>query len=86
MAIIFQTDKRSGITYAYEATYTWDRDKKQSRSVRKLIGRVDDSGNVVPTDGRCRKDKPTAEEAAKRGPVPASVTRHPAHCRRVLGV
>jgi transposase len=76
MAIIFQTDKRSDITYAYVATYTWDRDKKQSCSVRKLIGRVDGSGNVVPTDGRCRKDKPTAEKLAKSAPVPTSVTRH----------
>jgi transposase len=76
MAIIFQTDKRSGITYAYEATYKWDRDKKQSRSTRKLIGRVDGSGNVVPTDGRCRKDKPAVKEQAKKGPVPAPCTRH----------
>lgn len=37
MAIIYQTDKRSGITYAYEATYYWDKEKQQSRSKRKLM-------------------------------------------------
>ena len=58
MAIVKQYDKRSGITYAYEATYHWDKEKKQSRCKRKLIGRVDTStGEIVPTDGRCRKDK-----------------------------
>jgi len=27
MAIVKQYDKRSGITYAYEATYHWDKEK-----------------------------------------------------------
>lgn len=58
MAIIHQKDKRSGITYAYESISTWDKVKKQSRSKRRLIGRVDDAtGQIVPTDGRNRKAK-----------------------------
>ena len=58
MAIVKQYDKRSGITYAYEAEYYWDKEKQQSRSKRKLIGRVDmETGEIIPTDGRCRKDK-----------------------------
>ncbi len=58
VAIVKQTDKRSGITYAYESTSYWDKEKKQSRSKRTLIGRVDSvTGEIVPTDGRCRKDK-----------------------------
>jgi transposase len=76
MAIVFQTDKRSGITYAYEASYKWDCDKKQSRSTRKLIGRVDESGNINPTDGRCRKDKLAAKAATKREPATVPCTRH----------
>jgi transposase len=56
-AIIHQTDKRSGITYAYESISYWDKEKKQSRAKRKLIGRVNDSGDIIPTDGRGRKDK-----------------------------
>ena len=39
--IIFQHDKRSGLTYAYEAEYWWDEKLKQSRSKRKIIGKVD---------------------------------------------
>ena len=58
MAIIYQHDKRSGITYAYESKSYWDKEKKTSRAKRTLIGRVDpDSGEIVPTDGRCKKDK-----------------------------
>ena len=57
-AIIYQLDKRSGITYAYESISYWDKEKKQSRAKRKLIGRVDKNTNeIVPTDGRCKKDK-----------------------------
>jgi len=51
-AIIHQTDKRSGITYAYESISYWDKDKKQSRAKRRLIGRVNEDGDIVPTDGR----------------------------------
>ena len=52
-SIVFQHDKRSGITYAYESTSYYDKEKKQPRAKRKLIGRVDpESGQIVPTGGR----------------------------------
>ncbi len=73
MAVVFQKDKRSDITYAYESKSRWDKDKQQSRSKRKLIGRVDEkSGQIVPTDGRRKKNKTTeeGEQAKKCGPVP----------------
>ncbi|MFA5294364.1 MAG: transposase, partial [Methanoregulaceae archaeon] len=55
-AIVYQTDKRSGITYVYQSVSHWDKEKKQSRARRTLIGRVDkETGEVVPTDGRNRK-------------------------------
>ena len=59
MSIVYHTDKRSGITYAYESKSYWDSEKKQSRSKRTLIGRVDpDTGEIRKTDGRCRKNSP----------------------------
>ena len=59
MGIIYQNDKRSGITYAYENTAYWDKEKKVSRSKRTLIGRVDkETGEIVSTDGRCKKYSP----------------------------
>ena len=73
MAIITQTDKRSGITYAYETEYYWDKTKKQSRARRVCVGKVDPStGNIVPTRGRAKKGKSknTAVLPTKTGPKP----------------
>lgn len=59
MSIVYATDKRSGITYAYESKSYWDKEKKQPRNKRTLIGRVDpQTGEIRPTDGRCRKNSP----------------------------
>lgn len=59
MSIVYNTDKRSGITYAYESKSYWDKEKKQPRSKRTLIGRVDpQTGEIVQTDGRCKKNSP----------------------------
>ena len=45
-------------TYVYSSEYYWDPEKKQSRSKRRLIGKIDpDTGEIIPTDGRNRKDK-----------------------------
>ena len=72
MAIVKQLDKRSGITYVYESTSYWDKEKQQPRSKRKLIGKLDPvSGQVIPTDGRGkRRSQVNLENPARRGPVP----------------
>jgi len=58
MAVIYQHDKRSNITYAYESYSYWDKEKKMTRANRKLIGRLNkETGEIVPTDGRNRGDK-----------------------------
>jgi len=79
MAIVKQLDKRSGITYAYESVSHWDKEKKQSRATRKLIGRVDDAtGEIIATDGRCRANHEEGEIKVRsaRGRKPSlSVSR-----------
>lgn len=79
MAIVRQHDKRSGITYVYESTSYWDKEKQQSRSHRKLIGRLDpETGKVVPTKGwgkRRGQSKDKAPAPRKRGPVPSIHTK-----------
>lgn len=72
MAIIKQLDKRSGITYVYESTSYWDKEKQQPRAKRKLIGRLNpENGEIVPTDGRGkRRDQQNLDTPAKRGPAP----------------
>ena len=50
MAIIKQLNKKTGITYVYESRSYRDKDTKQPRSERKLIGRIDDAtGEIIPT-------------------------------------
>ena len=64
-SIVFQHDKRSGITYAYESTSYYDKEKKQPRAKRKLIGRVDpESGQIVPTSGRKGRQPPSDSSAS----------------------
>ena len=76
-SIIKRLDKRTGITYVYESTSYWDKEKKQPRSKRVLIGKLDpDTGKVVPTDGRGKRRKKRLQResdtiTAKQGPVPA---------------
>ena len=72
MAMVKQLDKRSGITYIYESVSYWDREKKQPRSKRTLIGRLDPTtGEIVPTDGRGkRRAQKEDDPAVRKGPVP----------------
>lgn len=51
-AILKCLDRRSGITYVYESISYWDKEKKQSRAHRKLIGRYNpETGEVTETKG-----------------------------------
>ncbi len=61
-SIVYQVDKKTGIKYAYESTSYWDKDKKQPRSKRKYLGKVDpETGDIIPSR---RNDAPiTISEA-----------------------
>lgn len=63
MSIVKLKDKRTGTTYVYESESYWDKEKKQPRNKRTLIGKIDEeTGEIVPTDGRGRKRKNTAKK------------------------
>ena len=76
MAIVKQLDKRSGITYVYESVSYWDRKKKQPRSKRTLIGRLNvATGEIVPTDGRGKhRAQKEVDPIVRKGPVPTART------------
>ncbi len=58
MSIVKQYHKDTDTTYVYESTSYWDAEKGQSRSKRKVIGKVDPvTGEIVPTGGKGRKKK-----------------------------
>ena len=58
MAIIKQYHKDTDTTYVYESISYWDEEKKQSRSKRRVIGKLDpETGEIIPTGRRGRRPK-----------------------------
>ena len=59
MSISKSYNKQNDVTYVYEVIENyWDKEKKQSRSKRKLIGKIDPvTGEIVPTSSRGRPKK-----------------------------
>lgn len=46
--IVYQTDRKTGIKYAYESISYWDKEKGQPRSKRKYLGKVDpETGEII---------------------------------------
>lgn len=64
MAIIKQTNKKTGITYVIDSESYWDKEKQQPRSRRKIIGKIDPvTGEVVPTNRHQKRKSTVAEQA-----------------------
>lgn len=63
---ILKYANQSGVVYAYESISEWDPEKKQSRSKRRCLGRVDpDTGEIIPTSGKRGRPAKKKEGAAK---------------------
>ena len=78
MAIVKIHNKARGVTYVYESHSYWDKDLKQPRSNRKLIGKVDPkTGETVPTGkrGRQRKSADQEQNKASHSVAPVSALR-----------
>ncbi|MEA3507883.1 MAG: IS1634 family transposase [Synergistota bacterium] len=76
MGIVYQKNKKTGITYAYQNESYWDKEKQQSRAKRTLIGKLDtDTGEIVSTRAYRKKDTETADMSPKRGPAPITKVR-----------
>jgi Transposase DDE domain len=71
--IVYQTNKRTGVTYAYESIAYWDKEKKQSRAKRKCIGKVDpQTQQIISTH---KRQLPQVAQDIKPGPVPIIRTK-----------
>ena len=58
---ILKYANQSGVVYAYESISEWDPVKKQSRSIRRCLGRVDsETGEIIPTSGK--RGRPAKEK------------------------
>ena len=57
--IVYHTDPASGRTYAYSSESYWDKDKKQPRSKRTYLGRVNpETGEIMHGRQNGRNYKP----------------------------
>lgn len=64
MAIIKQYHKDTDTTYVYESISYWDEEKKQSRSKRRVIGKIDpETGEIIPTGKRGPRKKAVPGQA-----------------------
>ena len=68
-------NKKTGVTYIYEATSYWDKDTKMPRSHRHLVGKLDPvSGEVIPTGKRGRRkterQEPADSQATDKSEIP----------------
>jgi transposase len=70
MGIIYQTNKKTGITYAYESKSYWDKVKQQARSKRKLLGKVDPKTGVIVPTRNYKKTQKVKQNILKPGPSP----------------
>ena len=59
MSLVKLKDKKSGTVYVYESESYCDKEKKAPRNRRKLIGKLDENGNIIPTG---RKKTATAKD------------------------
>ena len=57
-------DPRTGIVYVYSSESYWDKEAKKKRERRKLIGKMDENGNVIPTNGKPGRPKKQKEDRA----------------------
>lgn len=79
--IVKSYNKKSGVTYVYESVSVWDPTAKISRPQRRLIGKLNAEGEIVPTGkpGRPRKVKTEVSEEAGSGSTEAEDTTTPTY-------
>ena len=76
MTVVYHTNKKTGVTYAYENEPYWDKEKQQSRAKRKPIGKVDSvTGSITPTREYQKKSQVNAVNIQKSEPVLMTVVQ-----------
>ena len=80
MSIVRYTNKKTGVVTLYESTSHYDPETKQSRPIRKYLGREDPvTGKLIPSTGRRGKKKrdPNTSGSVVTAPPEGSVTTAP---------
>lgn len=69
--IVYQTNQKTGVKYAYLSTSYWNKDKKAPRSTRKYLGRVDpETGEIIKGSGKNRQVVKVTEDGTVVSEVP----------------
>lgn len=85
MAIIRQTNKKTGITYVIDSESYWDKEKQQPRSRRKIIGKIDPvTGEVVPTNRHQKRKTVSAGGSSSSSTVKSAGDETRADQARIL--
>lgn len=76
---------KTGITYVYSSESYWDKDLKQPRNHRKLIGKLNEKGELVPTGKRGRPKTSSSEKDAdeQTAALQAEVEDYSGRCREL---
>lgn len=63
MSLVYLKNKKNGVTYVYESTGYWNKEKQQARNHRKCIGKLDSTtGKLIPS----KKDENDIDSFATR--------------------
>jgi len=69
-AIVYQTNKKTGVTYAYESISYWDKEKQQSRARRRCIGKLaPETKEIIPT-----RKRSVAKDKDRQGFLPVTMS------------
>ena len=69
MSLVYLHNKENGVTYVYESTGYWDKEKQQARNHRTCIGKLDAiTGEIIYSKKYGIQD---SMAPAKRGPIPS---------------
>ena len=52
--MLYVENKKNCVTYVYESINYWDKEKKQPRSKRVCIGKLDKDRNIIPSKRLCQ--------------------------------
>ena len=69
MSLVYLKNKANGVTYVYESSGYWDKEKQQARNIRKCIGKLDPAtGKLVPSKKEVESCPPRPNQP---GPIPS---------------
>ena len=79
MSLVHMKSKQNGVTYVYESTGYWDKEKKQARNKRICIGKIDPkTGEFVPSK-RMLAEGATIPTMPRQGRTPSLECRRRFH-------